>query len=275
MDATLTALDESSPQSKELVASRSLNKAQGKLNLLLAEDNPINQKYAIRLLEKSGHKVTLANNGVEAVQQFQNGNFDAILMDVDMPEMNGYEATRRIRELELASGQHIFILAMTAHAMRGAREECLSHGMDEYLSKPIDTEMLWKKLNRLPSIVVKGAPVVQEQRSSAVADFERALKAMGGDRELFGEMVEMFQEDSPQHLQCIKEALAQGNAKEVRHRAHMLKGMIGTFAAEPAKQAASQVEQLAGKDECSGAVVELERALGELQAAISSFWQRS
>ena len=115
----------------------SLNELRRRLRILLAEDNAINQKLAVRLLEKQGHEVTVANDGLEAVAAVGNGEFDVVLMDVQMPNMSGLEAAAAIRALERGTGKHVPIVAMTAHAMKGDREICLAAGMDGYLSKPI------------------------------------------------------------------------------------------------------------------------------------------
>ena len=126
------------------------------LTVLLAEDNAVNQKLASRLLQKMGHQVTLAANGEEAVRAHSEGRFDVILMDVQMPEMNGFEATARIREREKITGDHVPIIALTAHAIQGDRERCLEAGMDDYLSKPLNSAALGEKLEiismRLPAI---------------------------------------------------------------------------------------------------------------------------
>jgi two-component system sensor histidine kinase/response regulator len=116
------------------------------LSVLLAEDNAVNQKLASRLLEKMGHRVTLAPNGLEAVRAHAADRFDLILMDVQMPEMNGFEATGRIREREKMTGEHVPIVALTAHAMQGDRERCLEAGMDDYLTKPLSASALAGKL---------------------------------------------------------------------------------------------------------------------------------
>jgi CheY-like chemotaxis protein len=112
------------------------------LSVLLAEDNPVNRLLALKLLEKLGHRAVAVNNGREAVERLARERFDAVLMDVQMPELNGFEATALIREGEMTSGSRQFIAAMTAHALKGDRERCLEAGMDSYLSKPIDIETL-------------------------------------------------------------------------------------------------------------------------------------
>jgi CheY-like chemotaxis protein len=122
------------------------------LSVLVAEDNRVNQKVVTHLLEKQGHRVTIASNGREALEKLLPGGFDAILMDVQMPEMNGLEAARAIRRAERDSGRHIPILAMTAHAMKGDRERCLASGMDGYVSKPIRSQELLDALQRVISV---------------------------------------------------------------------------------------------------------------------------
>ena len=118
-------------------------------HILVAEDNPINQKLAVRLLQKQGHTSAVANNGREAVETWARQPFDAILMDMMMPEMDGLEATVTIREREKTTGSHIPIIAVTANAMVGDRDKCLAAGMDEYLSKPVDVVKLYEVLDKL------------------------------------------------------------------------------------------------------------------------------
>jgi len=126
-----------------------VNAEAGPLRILLAEDNAVNQRLAIRLLEKQGHRVALANNGREAVEAVLRQTFDVVLMDVQMPEMNGFEAAAAVRAAERGTGRHLPIIALTAHAMKGDRERCLEAGMDGYLSKPIQTRALAQALAEL------------------------------------------------------------------------------------------------------------------------------
>ena len=200
---------------------------------------------------------------------WQNGQYDAILMDVDMPIMNGYEATEKIRKHEKLIGRHIPILAMTAHAMKGAREECLRQGMDGYLTKPIDTEALWRELDGLSQAQVANVVTEQPKPQYAIVDFEKALQTMDNSRELFDEIAGLFLDDAPSHMQDIRDSLAEGDAKAVRHCAHALKGMAGVFAAERTMKAAERVEKSAGQEDCAEAVADLEIALSELQAVIN------
>ena len=189
-------------------------------------------------------------------------------MDVDLPVMNGYEATERIRELEKTTGRHIPIVAMTAHAMQGVREECLSHGMDGYLTKPIDTEALWCELDSLgqgPTLDLVEEP---SQQILAIADFYQARKSMDDSTELFNEIVRLFLEDAPPHMRRIHEGLAQGDAKAVLQSAHALKGMAGIFVAERTIKTAERVEKSVGQASCAEAIAELDIALNELLVAL-------
>ena len=144
LDAILTALDTKSlaQSSRPLVTRHSLREDSNRLRILLAEDNAVNQVLAVRLLEKRGHRVTVAGNGKDALAALIRNSFDLVLMDVQMPQMNGFEATAAIREKEKSSGHHLPIIAMTAHAMVGDKERCLEAGMDGYLTKPIQLEKL-------------------------------------------------------------------------------------------------------------------------------------
>ena len=281
LDAIMTALGEPHPPNAPLITRHSLRENRRKLNLLLAEDNSVNQTLAVRLLQRLGHTVTVAHNGAEAVQHWQAGGFDAILMDIDMPVMSGYEATERIRALEQTSAglvpARIPIVAMTAHAMQGAREECLRHGMDAYLSKPIDTGALWRELDGLAQ-VGKAAPVPETPlpQTTKVADFVVARQTMDEDRDLFEEIVRLFQTDAPVQMQHIRQGLEQSDSAAVRHAAHMVKGMVSIFCAERTVQAAARLEQLAALGdltpaEVGAAAARLEAAMAELQSAVQNY----
>jgi len=147
-DAILTALGVKAEKvvSPALITRHSLREGQRKLRILLAEDNAVNQVLAVRLIEKRGHTVTVVGSGREALEALENSSFDAVLMDVQMPEMDGLEATMEIRKKEKTSGEHIPIIAMTAYAMSGDRERCLGAGMDGYVSKPIQPEELFRTI---------------------------------------------------------------------------------------------------------------------------------
>ncbi|MEE8584968.1 MAG: response regulator, partial [Acidobacteriota bacterium] len=153
LDAIMTALGqrECPSQKARLITRHTLGEVR-QLNILLAEDNLVNQRLAVKLLEKRGHRVRVANNGLEALKALEQDKFNIVLMDVQMPEMGGFEATAAIREREKTSGEHIPIVAMTAHAMKGDREKCLAAGMNEYLPKPIRTQQLYEVLERVTTL---------------------------------------------------------------------------------------------------------------------------
>jgi len=279
LDAIMTALGEPLESSSPLITQHSLRETRRKLKLLLAEDNIVNQKLATILLQRQGHSVTLANNGIEALEQWKAGEFDAILMDVDMPEMNGYEATERIRALEAALGRHIPIVAMTAHAMQGAREECLSHGMDGYLSKPIHIDTLWHELDALmPGYLAGDNGTVPTQPAAdlppnplAIANFAQLRQTVDNNRELFDELVGLYMTDGPAHRQRLQAGLADSDADAVRRAAHALKGMVGIFAAERTIAAAQEVEDRAGHADCVSAAARLEQSLNEFDDVLKTY----
>ena len=271
LDAIMTAMGEPKQPSQTLITRHSLKESRRRLSLLLAEDNAVNQTLGTRLLGKMGHTVKVANNGREALELWQGGQFDAILMDVDMPVMNGYEATRLIREQEQTQGSHIPIVAMTAHAMQGAREECLRHGMDGYVSKPIDIDVLWQELELIQG-ALPGEAAQAGAPQQAVADFGKARQTMDDSKELFDEIVSLYFSDAPLQLQAAQEAITNNDADKLRRAAHTLKGMVGIFAAERTMQAAAELERIAETPErAAPALATLTAAVQELDAAIRAY----
>jgi CheY-like chemotaxis protein len=150
-DAILMTMQKTSgDQSRSpLITRHSVREARMRISILLAEDNPVNQMLAVKVLEKMGHTISVAANGLQALDLLEKGHFQVILMDVQMPEMDGFETTRAIREREKLTGGHIPIIAMTAHAMMGDRERCLEAGMDDYISKPINRNELLECIEKL------------------------------------------------------------------------------------------------------------------------------
>jgi signal transduction histidine kinase/CheY-like chemotaxis protein len=203
--------------------------------ILLAEDNPVNQRVAVGLLQRRGHSVTVANNGKEAIDILEREPFDLVLMDVQMPEMGGFEATAVIREREQATGGYTRIVAMTAHAMTGDRDRCIAAGMDGYLSKPINQALLFE--------VVEEGSVGTDARPVA---FNRSelMDRLDGDGDLLGEVIALFLEDCPKRLAAIKTAVEQRDPEAVRATAHALKGSAGTIAAAAVFEAAQALERI-------------------------------
>lgn len=273
LDAIMMALGERVDVDKGLITRHTLRESRRKLNLLLAEDNEVNQILTIRVLEKLGHQVTLALNGREALEKWSAGGYDAILMDVDMPEMNGLEATQKIRAAEKSSGGHTPIIAMTAHAMEEARGECLSHGMDGYLSKPINIEALWHELDLFtqPESGQAQEFVGDKKFDLVVADFGKARQTMDNNEELFKIIVAQYLRDSQIQLQAIQDGLDSKDVQKIKRSAHGLQGMVGVFAAEKALHAAREVEVNADQPNCQEFVDALRDAMDELKSAIESF----
>jgi CheY-like chemotaxis protein len=137
------------PALRSGLADSGSGKTRRPLNVLLAEDSAVNQKLAAAVLGRAGHQVIIANDGLEAVEAHANNSFDLVLMDIQMPHMDGFEATRRIRDRERETGEHVPIVAMTAHALVGDRERCLAAGMDDYIAKPIYAKQLIATIERL------------------------------------------------------------------------------------------------------------------------------
>lgn len=198
-----------------------------KLRILLAEDNPINQKVVARMLEKSGHLLTIAQNGQEALSLFQTRTFDLIFMDVQMPGVDGLTATRKIRDWEHGKGSHIPIVAMTAHALKGDEERCLEAGMDGYLSKPVSGRAIEDAIAQFVGNERKSSRAQQDSSCSAAAwDHARALDRLGGDEALLNELIEIFLEETPKQLVILEQSIAASNFPIVERTAHTLKGEL-------------------------------------------------
>jgi CheY-like chemotaxis protein len=240
-----------------------------KLRVLLAEDNPVNQKLAIHLLTGAGHQVRLAQNGLEAVDLYRAESFDLICMDLQMPEMGGLEATAAIRGIEREHGTRIPIIALTAHAMQGDRERCLEADMDGYVSKPIRRDQFDAEIN----YVLGAAPLLAaSQPSPAIADVPvspgtsvapAAPVALGApeplqrrfedEPELLRQLAEIFLEDYPLRMDAISEALTRGDAEALVRAAHTLKGAVSVLCENGPTNIVRQLEERAKLGDVKGA----------------------
>ncbi|MHC4144711.1 MAG: response regulator [Planctomycetota bacterium] len=218
------------------------------LRVLLAEDGLINQKVAVNLLEQRGHRVTIANNGQEALTALDSESFDVVLMDVQMPAMDGFEATAIIREREKESGAHIPIIAMTAHAMKGDRERCLEAGMDGYIAKPIRARNLYETVEAT-AVKVCETPSLDDgiTEEKEILDRDRILEQIGGSAETLNEIVELFAAESAKLMTRIRGAITNEDTSELQRAAHTLKGSIRIFGAERPAEAALRLETM-GRD---------------------------
>jgi CheY-like chemotaxis protein len=226
-----------------------------KLNILLAEDNAVNRVLAQRLLQKQGHTVTSVNNGIEALQLWeenQSRQFDIILMDVQMPEMDGLQAATRIRERELGTGAHIPIIAVTAHAMKGDRERCLAAGMDGYISKPINPAEFAKVIQLTVPAGAKIVAVPADPVLKGPSDAE-LLGRFDGDSELLKELAGIFLQECPRMLDEIRAALGTADLRALARAAHTLKGSVGNFAMPGPWETAQRLELLANSGQLCGA----------------------
>ena len=210
------------------------------LRILLAEDNVINQKLASRTLENRGHSVTIAHNGREVLAALAAQRFDVVLMDVQMPEIDGFEATAELRKREFASGGHTPIVAMTAHAMKGDRERCINAGMDEYICKPVKPAELFAAIEKVAFSDSRNGG--WEERGVHWAD---VLERTGGDRGFLADLISLFLDQKVQLLCEIESAVDDGNDNKLEHAAHALRGAIGNFSNQEAYKAALRLERLA------------------------------
>jgi len=292
-DAVIAVLSRQPDHSISLVTRHTLaeQKKLG-LRLLLAEDNPINQKLAVVLLQKAGYSVDAVETGVQALEKIQVNEYSAVLMDVQMPEMDGLEATHQIRELEKTTGRHIPIIAMTAHAMQGDRERCLEAGMDDYVSKPLEPKVLFNALDRwtqvgeervdevqdysspldvfstdlddglfgenMPSTarrIGETVPVFEEVSYADVlpVNFEAALYRFDGDRDFMMAMFKEYMDHLPGRLNEIQAALQEGDANRLTRLAHNLKGVSLNFSVEAVADVTLRLEELGRREELTHA----------------------
>jgi CheY-like chemotaxis protein len=264
---------------------------------LLAEDNPVNQKVASRLLEKLQYRVDVVADGLAAVAAWQSGKFDLIFMDCQMPQMDGYEATREIRRLE-AGKSHIPIIALTAHAMTGDEAKCRAAGMDDYLSKPIDRSKLEACLERLligsgstltmatrAVAIMKEGPVVTGESPTAAqdlvsvatnaspsapvtphtpVDWDALLESIDGDEGFARDLADAFVATGTRELAAISTALGTGDAAGLRVAAHTLKGASANLRAPAVAAAAAQLESAAGQGESAQTAALAEKLTAEV-----------
>jgi CheY-like chemotaxis protein/HPt (histidine-containing phosphotransfer) domain-containing protein len=308
LDAITMSLGHPSEEKIPVITHYTIRETRRRLNILLAEDNIVNQKLAVKILEKRGHSVVIASNGKEAIEELEREHFDLILMDVQMPEMDGLEATREIRKFETGNSpalplagkklepgdmqqqssiinrqssiHRVPIVAMTAHAMKGDRERCLAAGMDDYVSKPINAEELFTVIEKLADRLrdkdnkekeMSPASKNNEPTAKDVFDLSKALEVVDGDMELFEEIARLFLENLPDSIAQIREAIAKSDASAMERAAHSLKGSVGNFVAKRAFEAAYRLEVIGREGrlaEADAALSKLEKEFKDLEAAM-------
>ncbi len=251
-------------------------RAKNRLRVLVADDNPANRLLAARILEKRGHVVLQAGDGREALTVAEREPLDIVVMDAQMPEVDGLQATRQIRAREKTTQTHLPIIALTASAMSGDRERCLAAGMDGYISKPINAQELLTLVETLGA-EARSAKVSDQRGADGgpAFDFRAALARLEGDVEIFREQVVFFLRDAPALLVDIQDALAARDAGKLQTAAHRLKGLAASFDATAVTERALDLEQRGQRGgDWSGADAvrqALDEALAQLTAALTGY----
>ena len=252
-DAIVTALHvPANAKRRTAVAPGKQGDAQRPLRILVAEDNPVNQQLALHLLERRGHSAVVAENGREALSAMDKHKFDLVLMDVQMPEMGGLEATRAIRENEKVTSQHVPIIAMTAHAMQGDRERCLEAGMDGYLSKPLDPKIFHQTVESMASRQSTRESETPAPINKDAVDAGVLLERFSGDRKLVRTLIKAFHGDCPRMISQIRKASTARSAATLADAAHAFKGAVGNFGVSVAFVTAREIEKLARQGKLDG-----------------------
>ncbi len=250
-----------------------------RLRILLVDDNPFNQMVASLKLEKRGHAVQVVGCGRDALAAVRREAFDLMLLDMQMPDMDGLEVTAEVRRGEAGTGRHLPIVAMTAHAQAEVRERCLDGGMDGYVAKPVRDQELWQEIDRVVPAASASAFVVPAlagvggtppeggttNEEAPALDREAILARVGGNADLLRQLVTVFRDDCGRLLPELRAAVEAGNAAEARRPAHTLKGMVAFFGAGAVTAAAARLEAQAGAGDLTGASGELETLLTELE----------
>ncbi len=245
-----------------------------RLRILLAEDNPVNQELAVGILQACGHIVTLASNGREAADLYRAKSFDVVLMDVQMPEMDGYASTAEIRSIESQSGRRTPVIAMTAHALDGDREKCLAAGMDAYVSKPIRAALLLDTITTATNSTQENATPASQKKTGNpkdVLDFDEALKQCLDDRRLLARLLTQFLQQLGPMQTAIEQALMNGELEALARTAHTFKGSAGAIAARRSFAKAADLEQAArsgNKEKAKSIYAKLSAEIAELSATI-------
>jgi PAS domain S-box-containing protein len=254
------------------------------LRVLIAEDHPINQRLISEIVAGLGHAFAIAENGNQVLAMLEQEHFDVILMDGQMPEMDGYQTAAAIRHRESDTGRHIHIIAVTAHAMPQDRELCLAAGMNDYVAKPIDPDVLAERLERLAGLLPADLPALPASRvppilppsppAPAIIDIALALKRVRGKRELLNQMARVFLDDLPESVSAIQDAVQAGNAEQLERAAHRLKGAAAALSADRLVAVATRLEQQGRRHSVAhtaSSVRELETSASELSAALENF----
>jgi CheY-like chemotaxis protein/HPt (histidine-containing phosphotransfer) domain-containing protein len=241
----------------------------GHLKVLIAEDNRFNQQVIQRLLERRGHTARVVLNGRETLSALERNAFDLLLLDVNMPEMDGFEVIRTIREREKTSGNRLRVIALTALSGKRDRERCIEAGMDEFLGKPVRAAEVYAALERVLAVHPNAQPDAP-RGSPALIDPSIMLSGCAGDAALLADMVQLFEDEAPELLARVEAAVGSSDTEQLRTVAHALRGLISAFSPS-VSQAAEVLEQLAIEGragEARGPYQTLNHAVQNLRAAL-------
>jgi len=246
LDAIATAVGYEEMRRKSEKPSTPASQFDRSLKILLAEDNPVNQLTATTMLQKLGHTIEVANNGKEACEMVAQNEYDLVFMDVQMPELDGLEATGKIRESEEDTDRHIPIVAMTAHAMKGDQERCLAAGMDDYISKPIRRKEVAEIIVKVAARFFKSVEMDEGQAASTadIYDSEALMEEFEGDKEILAKIFEIFERDCDDRMPRISAAIQARDAELLEREAHTIKGGMGTCFAKTGFETANTLEQM-------------------------------
>jgi CheY-like chemotaxis protein/HPt (histidine-containing phosphotransfer) domain-containing protein len=245
-----------------------------RLRVLVAEDNAVNQQVAMGFLDRAGHAAVAVSNGRQVLATLAHHEFDLILMDLQMPELDGFETTAAIREQEKSTGAHMPIVALTAHVVKGDAERCLAAGMDAYVPKPLRAKELFAAIE---SALSPAERVAAERPGEAILDETLLLERVGGDREALAQLVELFLDDAPLLVEGIRRAIEEKDAHALQAAAHTLKGAVSNFAAEAATRAAARLQQIGESGQMGGARAAcdvLEEELAQVRSALSAIVEK-
>ncbi|MGH7437628.1 MAG: response regulator, partial [Polyangiaceae bacterium] len=279
LETLLTTLEPATEARPSLITQHTLRERTRGLEILLAEDNAVNQKLVVRLLEKMGHRTTVAENGTAALDELAKRTFDLVLMDLQMPGMDGLAATAAIRQREQGTGARIPIVALTANALVGDRERCLEAGMNDYLTKPIRKEALAAVLAQWMTAPVKAsaapppAPSAPDPTTFALTE---ALERVSGDEALLRELVGMVMEDVPPQLAGLTEARERDDGIEIKRLAHAIKGAVANLGAASLVRALVELEAVARggtPEDCAAPIARVNEAWHHLAEQLRG-WMR-
>jgi CheY-like chemotaxis protein/HPt (histidine-containing phosphotransfer) domain-containing protein len=213
------------------------------IRILLAEDNIVNQKVALNILGKFGYRVDAVIDGIEALQSLDKTQYDIVLMDVQMPEMDGLTATKIIREKERQNGKHIPIIALTAYAMKGDKEQCIEAGMDDYISKPFNPKMLQQIIDKfIKNSTENNGDIFMISNNKDIFDSSFLMNRVENDEKLFFEIIELFLIDTQLQLENLKSALDSKDTAQVKFITHTIKGSASNVGSNSIKDIAMQIQ---------------------------------